>query len=408
MSRKILIYAHAFAPKIGGVETYVMLLAQGLARASTPLAGGTVEITVATLTASDGMDDAAFPFKVVRRPGFWALLNLIRDADVIQLAGPSFLPMAMGLVLGKPVVVEQHGYQAVCPNGLLLYEPTKSICPGHYMARRYQKCLGCNAKNIGWARSVVKLLLTAPRRWACQHLAANIAVTNHVKNRINLARTKVIYHGIPDPLGGKEQRAEDCAASGSRPPTFAYVGRLVSEKGLDMLVEAAHRLDAERRPFQVKFIGDGPERPRLQAKARVLGFCNPVVFTGYLKGADLDSALQDVDALVMPSIWEETAGLSAIEHMMRGRLVIVADVGGLGEVVGEAGLKFSVRDVEGLTSCMKRVLRDGSLATQLGLRARERAVREFNENKMLGRHLDVYSEVMARKLGLFRIPLWWH
>src|SRR5580700_7563566 len=165
---RILIYSHAFAPKIGGVETYVMLLAQGLARVSTPAAGETVQVTVATPTAGDGMDDAALPFRVVRRPGFFALLKLFWEADVIHLAGPSFLPMLMGLALRKPVVVEQHGYQAVCPNGLLLYEPTKTICPGHFIARRFKKCLGCNAKNDGWAKSTTKLLLTIPRRWACQ------------------------------------------------------------------------------------------------------------------------------------------------------------------------------------------------------------------------------------------------
>ena len=185
---KLLIYSHAFAPKIGGVETYVMLLAQGLARASNTAAGETVQITVATPTAQNGMDDPTLPFRVVRRPGFLELLKLLRDADVIHIAGPSLLPMVMGLALRKPVVTEQHGYQAICPNGLLLYEPNKSICPGHFMARRYHKCLICNAKNIGWAGSLIKLLLTIPRRWACQHLAANIAVSNHVNNRINLAR----------------------------------------------------------------------------------------------------------------------------------------------------------------------------------------------------------------------------
>jgi glycosyltransferase involved in cell wall biosynthesis len=344
------------------------------------------------------MDDAALPFPVVRQPGFLALIKLLLDADVIHLAGPSFLPMVMGLVLRKPVVIEQHGYQAVCPNGLLLYEPDKSICPGHFMARRYHKCLGCNARNIGWARSAAKLMLTAPRRWACKHVAANIAVSNHVKNRVNLFRSKVIYHGIPDPLCGREQDTQ-VGEIRSRPPTFAYVGRLVSEKGLDLLVEAGHRLDADRCSFNIRFIGDGPERPRLQAKVLALGFCNSVVFTGYLQGADLDCALEDVDAIVMPSIWEETAGLSAIEHMMRGRLVIAADVGGLGEMVGEAGLKFPVGDVAGLITCMKRVLDQPTLTKELGGKARKRALRLFAEERMAREHLATYRE-FVRKPGL--------
>jgi glycogen(starch) synthase len=390
---EILIYSHSFAPNIGGVETYVMLLARGLARVSTSAPGDTVHVTVVTLTPADGMDDSALPFRVVRQPGFLAFLKLLRDGDVIHIAGPCFLPMLLGLVLRKPVVVEQHGYQAVCPNGLLLYEPTKSICPGHFMARRYHKCVGCNAKNIGWARSLVKLFLTIPRRWACQLVTANIGISNHLKDRINLARTKVIYYGIPDPVYGKEQRRDDCTADPSRPPSFAYVGRLVSEKGLDLLVDAAQTLSTDHDAFSVKFIGDGPERMRLQSNVSDFGLCNSVVFTGYLDGADLDSALEDVDAVVMPSIWEETAGLSAIEHMMRGRLVIAADVGGLGEMVGEAGLKFRVGDVAGLSSCMKRVLSQPDLRKELGGKARERALQLFRQGRMVKEHVEVYSEV---------------
>jgi glycosyltransferase involved in cell wall biosynthesis len=377
-----------------------MLLARGLAQSRTTASGETIQVTVVTPTAADGMDHAALPLRVVRQPSWLALLTLLWNADVIHLAGPSFLPLVMGLILRKPVVVEHHGYQAVCPNGLLFYEPTKSICPGHYMAHGYHKCLGCNAKNIGWARSAAKLLLTAPRRWACRRVAANIAVSNHVKKRIGFARTSVIYHGIPDPLCDRDLQPERCASAGSRPVTFAYVGRLVSEKGLDLLVEAARRLQADHRSFQVKFIGDGPERPRLQTNVQAFGLGRSVIFTGYLKGADLDEALDSVDAVVMPSIWEETAGLSAIEHMMRGRLVIAADVGGLSEMVGEVGLKFPVGDVAGLTSCMKLVLDHPSLAKELGELARDRALRVFAQDRMVNDHLDTFNELFRSRGAL--------
>ena len=203
----------------------------------------------------------------------------------------------------------------------------------------------------------------------------------------------MIYHGIPDPLCGRELHAEHFAATRSRPPTFAYVGRLVSEKGLDLLIEATQRLDADHRSFNVKFIGDGSERPRLQAKVLASNLGKSVVFTGYLKGCDLDRALADVDAVVMPSICEETAGLSAIEQMMRGRLVIAADVGGLGEMVGEAGLKFRVGDVDGLMACMMRVLDQPSIAKELGGKARAWAVRVFGERRMVVDHVAIYRSL---------------
>ena len=58
-----------------------------------------------------------------------------------------------------------------------------------------------------------------------------------------------------------------------------------------------------------------------------LGPCTTI--TGFLRGHAFVNALQDVNVVVMPSMWEETAGLAAIEQMMRGRLVIAADIGGL-------------------------------------------------------------------------------
>jgi glycosyltransferase involved in cell wall biosynthesis len=119
-----------------------------------------------------------------------------------------------------------------------------------------------------------------------------------------------------------------------------------------------------------------------------------VTFTGFLRGEELESALAEVAALVMPSIWEETAGLSAMEHMMRGRLVIATDIAGLGEIVGDAGLKFPIGDVDGLVSCMKRVVDQPRLVKELGEKARERAVELFQEERMVAEHLAVYREVL--------------
>ncbi|MEM2591481.1 MAG: glycosyltransferase, partial [Thermofilaceae archaeon] len=87
---KVLIYAHAFAPKIGGAETYVMLLATGLAARG-------VSVTVVTPTPRDGFDDASLPFRVIRQPNLRSLWRLIGEVDIVQLAGPTFVPLLMGL-----------------------------------------------------------------------------------------------------------------------------------------------------------------------------------------------------------------------------------------------------------------------------------------------------------------------
>jgi glycosyltransferase involved in cell wall biosynthesis len=93
----------------------------------------------------------------------------------------------------------------------------------------------------------------------------------------------------------------------------------------------------------------------------------------------------------MPSIWEETAGLAAIEQMMRGRLVIAADIGGLGEIVGDAGLKFPPGKAGELAAMMRRVIETPELAAALGNRARSRAATLFQAERMVQDHLAAYK-----------------
>jgi len=370
-----------------------MLLAQGLARAYGQTASGTVHVTVATPTAADGMDDGELPFRVARQPGLLGLLKLLWQADIVHLAGPCLLPMMIGLALRKPVVVEHHGYQAICPNGLLFYEPDKSICPGHFMSRRYHKCLGCGAKNVGWIRSMAQFLLSFPRHQACKMTTLNLPISKHVNNRLNLPRSRVIYYGICDPLVGGKSFGESKSWL-SLPLTLAYVGRLVREKGLVVLLRALSQLRTDGYQFGLKIVGDGPERADLEEMAIALGLQGHVSFTGWLQGDSLQRVLQDVSVVVMATLMEETAGLAAIEQMMRGRLVVVSDIGGLAEVVDGVGLKFEVGDAAGLAACIRRALDDPNIVTALGRRARERALRLFLDERMVAEHAALYGDLI--------------
>src|SRR5208283_5844120 len=122
------------------------------------------------------------------------------------------------------------------------------------------------------------------------------------------------------------------------------------------LLQAAGKLTEAGYSFRLKIIGEGPERAKLEKIGDSVGLEGRVSFLGSLTGAPLFNELRAATAVVMPSLWEETAGLSAIEQMMRGGAVIASDIGGLGEVVGQTGLKFPPGDAAGLTSCMQCVL----------------------------------------------------
>ena len=379
----VLLYAHAFAPKIGGVESAVMSLAMGVAKSH---GGNSVtRVTVVTPTPRGEFDDASLPFRIVRRPRAPQLVSLIRSSDVIHLAGPCFIPLAMGLLLRKPVVVEHHGFQTICPNGQLLFEPTRTPCPGHFMAGRHAQCVRCNAKD-GLLQSLALWFFTFPRRWLCTHATANIMPTNWLGGLVQLPRSTTVYHGLTN-------------ANVSDPPstsassTFAFVGRLVSTKGVQILLEAAQQVRAQGLRFQIKVIGDGPDRQSLESQIAEMGLTENVQFLGYVPAGDLEKHLADVSTIVMPSVAGEVFGLVAAENMARGKLVIASDSGALSEVIADAGLTFPPGDVSGLARCMKQVLQDETLPAKLGSAARTRAANEFNERRMLERHLNIYSEV---------------
>src|SRR5579871_3061064 len=88
---RVVVYTEYFLPVIGGVQTSVNLLASGFAQSQEPR----VDVTVVTRTAAGSMDDSKLPYHVVRNPSCVELWKLIRGADILHIAGPSLLPMAI-------------------------------------------------------------------------------------------------------------------------------------------------------------------------------------------------------------------------------------------------------------------------------------------------------------------------
>ena len=393
---KILIYGEYFLPVIGGVQTAMNLLAKGLVEMNPPLqniAGvGKISVTIATRTPTSGLDDSMLSYRVVRQPRLRQLIRLIRKSDVVHIAGPCLLPMMIAWLLRKPAVVEHHGYQAICPNGLLFRLPAETVCPGYFGQRKYGKCVRCVSRTAGTLGAIRMLALTFPRRWLCKKVSANITITNHVAKRLKFPRMQTVYYGIEEP---DLANIGEPALSGKQ-LEIAYVGRLVPEKGLQVLLHAAEILKKEGVSFKLLFIGGGPEQGKLERLAEGLGIREYVHFTGDLRESDLDRAVSQVAIVVMPSIWEETAGLSAIEQMMRGRVVVAADIGGLSEVVGDAGLKFPPGDSLALAACIKSVIDAPSMALSLGAEARERALQFFRIHSMIRNHLSVFRVAASR------------
>jgi glycogen(starch) synthase len=383
---KLLLHSHYFAPSIGGVESAVQSLADGISDYSGP-DGEKIDVTVVTNTPRGSYQDEMLNFRVVRQPSFFQFGQLIRAADIVHIAGPALSPMSIAWVLRKPFVIEHHGYQAICPNGLFLQAPDRCVCVGHFQAGHYGECFRCLKSESSRLRSGLRLFSMFPRNWLTRAATLNLAISNYVRDRHRLPGTRVVYYGIEDPV------PIPTGDEASRRVIMAFVGRFVSEKGIPVLLQAVALLKREGLDFEVRLIGDGPERGNLENIIRREDLGDIVKVAGFLRGEEMVKALSDVRVVIIPSVWEETAGLAAIEQMMRGRLVIASNIGGLGEVVGDAGLRCEPGNASSLASCMKLVILDRSLIDSIGMNARKRARQLFMRARMIQEHATIYGSI---------------
>ncbi|HLZ93299.1 MAG TPA: glycosyltransferase family 4 protein [Candidatus Acidoferrum sp.] len=381
---KLLIYSHYFAPSIGGVETIVLSLAGGLA--DLRKADGSPEFDVTVVTQTGGEEDGGLPFRVVRRPNLLQLWRLIRQSQIIHVAGPALAPLLIARLSGKPVIVEHHGFQTVCPNGQLFIESSCTPCPGHFMAHRHRVCLRCNAKD-GWFFSTRLWLLTFARRFLCFGAAANIVPTSWLAEILRLPNVFHVAHGLAGPVESVPAKSSPAI------PLIAFQGRLVSTKGVSVLLNAAHILFQQGRSFDLLIIGDGPERAHLEKLVTKLRLTERVTFVGRLPAPQLDSALRQCSFLVLPSLGGEVFGLVLLENMLRGLPIIASDLGAYAEVLGDSGCTFRTGDAADLARQMALLLDDQTTAVRLSQNARERGQKLFGERTMIDRHAQLFREL---------------
>ncbi len=185
---------------------------------------------------------------------------------------------------------------------------------------------------------------------------------------------------------------------GERDParSFAigYVGRLVPEKGVDLLLEAMAGMEDACR---VAVLGEGPERDRLEMLARRLGLADRVSFEGNLPSLHMPSFYRELDVLVLPSRsrpnWVEQFGRVLIEAMACGVPVIGSDCGEIPNVVDDAGLIFPEGDTGALRQHLIRLMCEPNLWADLAQRGRERVLAHFTQAQIAAQTVAVYRKM---------------
>ncbi len=155
--------------------------------------------------------------------------------------------------------------------------------------------------------------------------------------------------------------------------TVGVVSRLEQIKGMDLVVPAFVRAAETNPRLRLLIVGDGSQRALMERQVAEAGICDRVEFTGRQPQSQLQSQYDRIDILLMPSR-SEGFGLTAIEGMARGCVPVVADTGGLPEVVTtESGLLHRPEDIVDLSSKISRLSADTSLLAALSGGAIRRA-----------------------------------
>jgi glycosyltransferase involved in cell wall biosynthesis len=180
--------------------------------------------------------------------------------------------------------------------------------------------------------------------------------------------------------------------------TFGYVGRLVEEKGVDLLLDALAEIDGA---WQALIVGGGPAVGPLQSQAQRLGVASRVTFRGAVPSGQMPAVYRSIDVLVLPSRtrpnWKEQFGRALVEAMACGVPVVGSDSGEIPQVVGDAGLVFAEGQAPALRQQLERLRGDEKLRSELSRRGRERVLAHYTQAQIATRTLAAYETALGSK-----------
>jgi len=178
---------------------------------------------------------------------------------------------------------------------------------------------------------------------------------------------------------------------------IGYVGRLVEEKGVEILLHAASKLVG---PWSMQILGNGPDRKRLEYVAQWLGIAPRVTFDHKMPSSHLPHYFSGLDVLVLPSLsrsnWKEQFGRVLIEAMACDVIAVGAQTGAIPEVIGDAGLTFAEGNVEELQEQLQRLLDEVSLREELRQKGRRRVEEYYTQAAIAKNTVDVYRQILGQ------------
>ncbi|WP_353740460.1 glycosyltransferase family 4 protein [Desulfolithobacter dissulfuricans] len=336
-----------------------------------------------------------FPRMIYNRRAKESMARLIEDfnpdiihafAIYVQLT-PAILDAAREA--GVPVVLSCNDYKHICPNYKLYHHGR--VCEDCKEGSFYRAIIN-NCCHGSIAYSVASAMEAYAHNWM-----------NIYRKNVHtfLFASEFMAHRTEEFWGKESFRWKmlrnpfDITKNSLRGPLgdyALYFGRLIDEKGVDVLLEAAARF----RELPVVIIGEGPDRESLESRAAELGLTN-VSFLGPKWGDDLSGWLSCCRFVVVPSRWHENFPYVIFQAFAAGKPVIGSNRGGIPELIdhGARGFVYEASSPEALATAMRK-LGNGKddVVKDMGRRARSYVEEEFNDKRFYERLMGIYEGVL--------------
>jgi glycogen(starch) synthase len=402
MSRRVLILSWEYPPVIeGGLARHVRKLAEALVRQGVGVdvltrgVGGEDEPGAGLAGTVAGGEMAGVNVYRVGEPS-WPRGDLDRFVAWVEQMNEDML------VAGR-ALAREHSYDLVHGHDWLVARSAGALADR--LGVPYVTTIHAteHGRHQGWVadppQSHIHGVERAMARRAERVIVCSYYMRDHVADIFDIEEARVAV--IPNGVDPKDLRPVDdlqtLRAKFAEPheKLVLLVGRLVYEKGFQLALEAMPGLIEQVGDVRFLVAGSGTHEQELRQQAERLGLADHGTFLGWIGDDVLHSLYRIADLCVVPSIYEPF-GLVALEAMASGCPCIVADTGGLREVVpaGErVGLRFNGGDPEHLGVMMERLLVDEDLRDRLVTEASEHVLR-FDWEDVAQRTRGIYDETV--------------
>jgi glycosyltransferase involved in cell wall biosynthesis len=271
-------------------------------------------------------------------------------------------------------------------------------------SRRTQLIMQFYSIELRWVRHRLRILAGFIRRAITSAdcvVAISTATAREIETAVPGTAVEVIPYAValPDPPAVRALATADATAAG--PATILFVGRLVERKGVGYLIDAVAQLPPSV-PVRLVIIGDGPDRPALEARARARASPHAIEFRGWVTPAELHTAYATATAFALPAVVDERGdteglGMVLLEAMSYHVPVVTTALGGITDIVrdDENGLLVPPNDAPALAAALARLVSDRALVTRLGAAGLHVIEARFSWPRIIDQFATIYDRLGA-------------